>query len=134
MPYPWEDSIPDVDDAPEDETEGDPANNGHHFTVGLDTVEFEHVDWLWPGRIPFAKVSIIEGDPDSGKSTITLDLAARVSSGTPMPLLERLGPCEAAGVVLVCAEDDLGDTILPRILAHGGEPAMIGRVTLTREE
>ncbi len=133
MPYPWEDSIPDVDDAPDNETEGDPANNGHHFTVGLDTVEFEHVDWLWPGRIPFAKVSIIEGDPDSGKSTITLDLAARVSSGTPMPL-QPFVRNEPAGVVLVCAEDDLGDTILPRILAHGGEPAMIGSVTLTRDE
>jgi RecA-family ATPase len=147
--YPWEDSIPAVTDAPDDETEGDreggrntadvsaagdPANNGHKFTVGLDTVEFEHVNWLWPGRIPLAKVSIIEGDPDSGKSTITLDLAARVSSGTPMPLNERLGPQEPAGVVLVCAEDDLGDTILPRILAHGGEPAKIGSVTLTRDE
>lgn len=150
----FDDRIPGADDPPDWDSEppdylddlvskvaaepaGDPTANGSGgdpITVGLDTVEFERVVWLWPGRVPLAKVTIIEGDPDSGKSTITLDLAARVSSGTPMPLLEHLGSQPPAGVVLVCAEDDLGDTILPRVLAAGGELAKIGSITLQRDE
>ena len=34
-----------------------------------------HVDWLWPGRLPVGKLSLLEGDPQLGKSLLTLDLA-----------------------------------------------------------
>ena len=68
---------------------------------------------------PLGKVTIIEGDPERAKSTITLDLAARVSTGSPMP--GQTQQRAAAGVVIVCAEDDLADTIVPRLLAHGAD-------------
>lgn len=103
-------------------------------TKMLDTITVKAIKWLWPRRIPLGKVTIIEGDPDSGKSTITLDVAARVSSGAKMPFEFTQPQPSPAGVVLVCAEDDLEDTILPRILAAGGNRSLIGSVTLKRDE
>lgn len=78
------------------------------------------VSWLWPGRIPRGKVTMLTGDPGLGKSFLTLDLAARVSSGrdfhdapNPMP--------QGADVLLFSAEDDPADTIRPRLDAMGAD-------------
>jgi RecA-family ATPase len=109
-----------------------PVPNGK-VTIDLSGITIEQVRWLWPLRVPLGKISIIEGDPETGKSTITLDIAARVSTGTPMPFESR-ARVEPAGVVVVCGEDDLGDTIIPRLLAHRADLTMIGSVLLDRDE
>ena len=71
--------------------------------IRLSEVTPERVTWLWPGRLPRGKVVVLDGDPGLGKSTIAEDLAARTSTGSPMPDGHRLdGP---AGVVLLTAED-----------------------------
>jgi hypothetical protein len=84
----------------------------------LSTVQPERVEWLWPGRIPLGKLTIIDGDPGLGKSVLTLDLAARVSRGAEMP---DNAPGRQGGVVLLSAEDGLADTIRPRLDAAGAE-------------
>jgi RecA-family ATPase len=61
---------------------------------------------------------MLDGDPDLGKSTITLDLAARVSRGFAMPP-EMGAASEPAGVLLMSAEDDLARTIRPRLDVAG---------------
>src|SRR5215217_3426100 len=92
--------------------------------VLMSDVESEEVRWLWDRRIPLGKLTVLEGDPDWGKSAITMDLAARVTTGRHMPLepldhvesvdtLEPLDPL--GGVVILNAEDGLGDTIRPRL-------------------
>ncbi len=43
------------------------------------------VEWLWPGRIPLGKVTLLAGDPGLGKSLLALDLAARVTRALPFP-------------------------------------------------
>jgi hypothetical protein len=83
----------------------------------------ERVDWLWPARIPLGKLTILDGDPGLGKSTISVDLAARVSTGRPMPG-ETEGR-EPAGVILMSAEDGLADTIRPRLDAAGADVARV---------
>jgi len=88
----------------------------------LSEVEPESVEWLWPGRIPKGKLSLIEGDPGTGKSALTIDLAARVSVGGELP--DGMG-CEGAGVVLVSAEDGPADTIRPRLDAAGADPSKV---------
>ena len=80
----------------------------------LENVERQLLDWLWPGRIPLGKLTLLAGDPGLGKSFVTLDMAARVSRGEgwpDMPLLKQ----PAGHVVLFNCEDDLGDTIAPRL-------------------
>jgi len=89
--------------------------------VRLADVRPEKVAWLWRGYIPLAKVTLLDGDPALGKSNLTLDLAARVSRGLCMPDGSRSDLTGPAGVVLLNAEDGLGDTIRPRLEAAGGD-------------
>lgn len=73
------------------------------------------VRWLWPGRIPFGKLTVLDGDPQLGKSLITVAIAACLSTGRPLPGAE--GQREPSHVLFICAEDDPGDTIRPRLVA-----------------
>ena len=85
--------------------------------VLLSEVAPERVEWLWQGRIPLGKITLIDGDPGPGKSAAATDLAARVSVGKPWP--DGMD-CGAGGVVILSAEDGLADTIRPRFDAAGG--------------
>jgi hypothetical protein len=87
--------------------------------VNLADVPVEEVHWLWPGRIPFGKLTILDGDPGLGKSSVTLDIAARLTRGQPMPAAPAESALDPANVVLLTAEDGLGDTIRPRLEAAG---------------
>ncbi len=87
--------------------------------VVMASVKPERVSWTWTGYIPAGKVTVEEGDPGLGKSTMTLDLAARISRGARMPD-GTPGPT-AAGVVILSAEDGLADTIRPRLEAAGAD-------------
>jgi hypothetical protein len=93
-------------------------------TVCLADVEPEPVHWLWPDRFALGKLSLIAGEPGLGKSFLTLDMAARVSRGTGWPCNETIGS-EPAGVVLLSAEDDIKDTIAPRLIAAGADRSRI---------
>jgi putative DNA primase/helicase len=84
----------------------------------------ERVSWLWPGRLPAGKLVVLDGDPSVGKSTLVLDLAARVTTGRPMPG-EDLACVPPSSVVLLAAEDGLADTIRPRLDAAGADPARV---------
>jgi hypothetical protein len=84
----------------------------------LAEVQAETVEWLWERRIPFAKITVLDGDPDNGKSVLTTDLAARVTVGKTMPY--GFAKMDPAGVVILSAEDGAGDTIRPRFDAAGG--------------
>jgi len=118
-------------DPPDHGTPDDDRPPGDGYVM-LDTITRTYVRWLWPSRIPLGKVTILEGDPERAKSTITLDLAARVSTGSPMP--GEIQQREPAGVVIVCAEDDLADTIVPRLLAHGADLSRTASIPLERDE
>jgi hypothetical protein len=95
---------------------------GH--TVRLSDVAPETVRWLWPGRIPAGKITLLESDPGLGKSTLLCELAARISRGDPLPG-DDSGPGAPRGVLLFSAEDDVFDTIRPRIDAAGGDAQRI---------
>jgi hypothetical protein len=83
-----------------------------------------NVTWLWEPYLARGKLSVIDGDPGTGKSFVTIDLAARISSGAAFPCG---GPALApASVLLLSAEDDARDTICPRLLAANSNPAQVG--------
>lgn len=90
----------------------------------LNQITRETLEWLWPGRIPLGKLTLLAGDPGLGKSFVTLDLAARVSRGDAWPdspLLKQ----KPANVILMNCEDDAGDTIAPRLDAAGADDSRI---------
>ena len=91
--------------------------------VRMSDVTPEQVSWLWPGRIPLGKLTVLDGDPKLGKSTLMLDMAARVTRGLSLPDgADGLGP---ASVVLLTAEDGLADTVRPRLDAAGADAARV---------
>ncbi len=90
-------------------------------TVRLSDVAPAAVRWLWPGRVPLGKVTLLDGDPGVGKSLIALDLAARVTTQSPMPDRTLSDLDAPQGVVLLACEDDAADTIRPRLDAAGAD-------------
>ena len=96
--------------------------------TALSDVPKEEIDWLWRGRIARGKLSILAGDPDVGKSFVTLDLAARVSLGGILPDGGRApeGVC-----IFLTAEDGWGDTVRRRFDAIGGKAKNVLLVPLT---
>jgi energy-coupling factor transporter ATP-binding protein EcfA2 len=87
--------------------------------VNASTVLKEQVSWIWDSRIPAGKISLLEGDPGLGKSTIAALLVASVTSGSPLPGMAR---AEVRGkAIIASAEDGYGDTLVPRLEAAGAD-------------
>ena len=77
------------------------------------------ITYAWSSYVPFGKVTMVEGDPGDGKSILSVDLTGRWTSGAPMPDgSTHGGPWP---VVLISAEDDPEDTIVPRLMAAGAD-------------
>ena len=83
--------------------------------ISMDEVQSKKVNWLWYPYIPYGKITIIQGDPGEGKTTLALRLAALLSKGEPLPYddTER----EPVKIIYQTAEDGLEDTIKPRLEA-----------------
>lgn len=94
-------------------------------TIALDAVVARNVSWLWPGRVPFAKLTILDGDPGLGKSSVALDVIARLTCGLPMPLSDPATALPPAKAILLSAEDGLDDTIRPRSEVAGARLGMV---------
>ena len=93
--------------------------------ISLAEVEVESIDWLWPGYIPKGKITDVIGDGDLGKSLVMLDITARMTSGRPMPDDPKGAVRAPINVVLLVAEDDLADTVVPRLIAAGADMSKI---------
>jgi len=95
--------------------------------VLLSEVQPEHVKWMWSGRLAERKITVLDGDPGVGKSSITLDLAARITRGVAWPDGSR-NP--GGGVVVLAAEDGVADTVRPRFDAAGGDATRVRVITM----
>jgi len=90
------------------------------------------IEWLWPNWVAIGKVSVLAGEGGRGKSTILCDLAARATTGNKWPDAAAASP--SGGVIILAAEDDVGDTLAPRLLAAGADMARIFVIRSVREE
>ena len=94
-----------------------------HFTASDESIGLRPVSqivarpvaWLWPGHLPLGKLAILDGDPGMGKSLVTLDLCARLSTGRPFPDGSP-GPGPSNSIVLD-GEDNADDTVRPWLQA-----------------
>jgi hypothetical protein len=87
--------------------------------ITLDQVTGTRVQWLWPGRLALGHLAIFDGDPGLGKSLVTLDLCARITTGRPFP--DGTGGGEPARVIVINAEDGARDTVRGRLSAAGAD-------------
>jgi putative DNA primase/helicase len=90
------------------------ADKSSLTVVRMADVEPVIVHWLWYPYIALGKFTILEGDPGLGKSWLTCAIAASVSLGRGLPGAE---PFEPGDVLMLSAEDGLGDTLRPRLNA-----------------
>jgi putative DNA primase/helicase len=105
--------------------------------AGLDVVCMADVkpapiEWLWPNWVAIGKVSVLAGEGGRGKSTILCDLAVRTTISDRWPDGTAASP--PGGVIILAAEDDVRDTIAPRLLAAGGDMARIFVIRSVRDE
>jgi hypothetical protein len=77
------------------------------------------VEWIWRGRVPRGMLTVFAGDPKLGKSLTTIGMAAAVSRGVALPGDES--PDSPGSVIILCAEDDVARTIVPRLKAAGAD-------------
>ena len=97
--------------------------------INMEQVEIEKIDWLLYPFIPFGKVTIVQGDPGEGKTTMVLQIIAKLTKGEAVlpsdsdesALEEKTMVLEPVNVIYQTAEDGLGDTIKPRLLSAGAD-------------
>lgn len=98
--------------------------------VRVSDVVRQKVDWVWVDRFAIGEITMLDGDPGIGKSTVSVDVTARVTRGIPLPGDEHGEiPPGPAGVVLVTTEDSIGHTIRPRLEAAGADLSRVKVVT-----
>lgn len=99
-------------------------------SVRLSEVTPERLTFLWDGRIPLRKLTIVESDPGLGKSTVIIDIIARATTGRPMP-----GETTSRGIaaaIIVTDEDAASDTIVPRAILAGADLTRVRHVSGVR--
>lgn len=108
----------------------DPSKGKEGLIVAMASdIEAEKSRWLWPSYIPAGKITVLAGDPGMGKSTIALDIVARISRGTLLPSGGRsvCGTC-----IVASAEDAPEDTIIPRLVIADADLKRVGIVREVR--
>lgn len=86
--------------------------------IRADLIEDKSLDWLWLGRIPIGQITLLEGDPGTAKSTLTIAMASIVSRGGDWPDGQ---PCAPGEVIIANAEDPEEEVIKPRLVAAGAD-------------
>ena len=89
------------------------------------------VHWLWPDRFALGKLGILAGLPDEGKGQVFANMAATVTQGSEWPCGEGIAP--QGNVILLTAEDDCNDTVVPRLAAAGANLDRIEIVKMVRD-
>src|SRR5262249_7578978 len=89
------------------------------------------IDWVWFGRFALKKIGIIAGMPDEGKGVLLSDIIARATTGAEWPCNEGTAPI--GNVILLTAEDDINDTIVPRLMAAGANLKRVHIIKMLRE-
>lgn len=77
------------------------------------------IRWLWFPFIAVGKITLLQGDPGDGKSTMMMNLIAELSSGGATPDGQAFGRAQRA--IYQCSEDGVSDTIKPRLETAGAD-------------
>jgi len=86
----------------------------------LSLIPTQQTEWLWQQRIPLGHLTLLQGQPGIGTSLLATTIAARVTTGQPMPGDTSAKP---GNVILITPHDNPGSTIKPRLQAAGGDPS-----------
>jgi len=104
------------------------ANTNCHAELTLaSSVTPQPIQWVWPGWIARGKLTVLAGAGGCGKTTVAIGLAATLTNGGRWP---DGAQCKKPGNVLIwSSEDDIADTLLPRLIAAGADLNRVRFVT-----
>lgn len=107
-----------------------PVQDGVVLLCG-DSLTPQPIAWLWHGWLALGKFHLLAGAPGQGKTTIAIAFAATITIGGRWPDGSR---CDPGNVLIWSGEDDPADTLLPRLLAAGGDRSRVFFVDGTRTD
>lgn len=86
-------------------------------------VEPEDIKWRWRNRLAQGKITLLAGDPGAGKTYLALAITAAQTRGWALP--GETTAHEPAHVVYLSREDDVGDTLRPRLDNLGADVSRV---------
>ncbi|HEV2563122.1 MAG TPA: AAA family ATPase [Rhizomicrobium sp.] len=93
------------------------ASNAGVEIVRADSVRLEPIRWLWRGWLACGKLHLLGGQAGTGKTTLALAIAAKITNAAQFPDGSR---APMGTTLMWSGEDDFGDSLLPRFMANGG--------------
>jgi hypothetical protein len=94
------------------------------------TVTPEPIDWVWDGWLAGGKLEILGGSAGTGKTTLALAMAANITTGGLWPDGTR---AEVGDALVWSGEDDVADSLIPRLIACGANRDRIHFVSGTTD-
>ena len=123
-PAPWDEPAEATVNETDETVKQDEPRPMTLVSTSMDKVDPRPIDWLWQGRFPLGMLSLMVGYPGMGKSFVALDMAARISRGTPWP--DEPDNKQPIGTIyLMIFEEDLHRAIRPRLDACGADVTKI---------
>lgn len=96
--------------------------------VNLASITPTKQDFLWWPYLPLGRVVIVAGAPGHGKSQLSAYIAGMVSRGSFEDDVTK-----PSRVLMLCAEDDLATTVVPRLLATNADVRNIDTINVISE-
>jgi putative DNA primase/helicase len=100
-------------------------------SVQASEIKMRAIEWLWLNRFAIAKIGIIAGLPDEGKGQILCYITARITNGLEWPNGE--GRSRQGSVVILSAEENPNDSLVPRLAAAGADLNRVHIVGMVRD-
>jgi len=99
-------------------------HGGHDDLVSVTASDVEAVNVSWHSKpwLPKGALSLCDGDPGAGKTTMAIDKTARLTTGRPMPPFDGdVGTYDPVNALFISGEDNIATTIVPRLVAAGAD-------------
>jgi hypothetical protein len=97
-----------------------PKGERHLISCRASEITPRDIEFLWDGRLARGKHTCVAGEPGAGKSQLSVAIIATITTGGEWPCGEGRAP--RGNVIILNAEDDVDDTIVPRLKAAGADP------------
>ena len=99
----------------------------------LSDIEAKDVEWLWQNHIPLGELTLVIGDPGTGKSYFSYFLSAQISKGGSWPDAPDK-PIESGKILILSTDEDPNYAIRPRSDAAGADTDKIVVLEGSRDE
>jgi hypothetical protein len=93
-----------------------PRRNGVVLVCAKDVI-IKPKQWIWEGHLLRGAQELLSGLPGLGKSQAQISFVACVTAGLPWPNGDKA--MSPANVIMLTAEDTLGQEVVPRLIAAG---------------